>query len=148
MGLDEQILQAGNLAMSSHLADHHAHAYRLRIEQELGTELPDTDFKAIRDEEDMDIETDNAVARAVAENIAPPPPAQGPEPSEEEQKQQLHEQSLKHKDEDHEQGLAHKQAAHEQQIENTDEKNEQHIKKKAADNVLDTANKAASLKDE
>ena len=108
MGLDPQTLQMGFLNMSQHLAMHHAHAYRLRIEQQLGAELPDTDFTQIRDEEDVPIEIDNAVARAVAANVAPPPPAQGGEPSDEEQAQAKHELELRHADEKHQQAMQHK----------------------------------------
>jgi hypothetical protein len=156
MGLDPQLMQAANLNMSSHLAQHHAHAYRLRIEQELGTELPDTDFRAIRDEEDVDIEMDNAVARAVAENIAPPPPPQGPEPSPEEQAQAKHDQDLQHKDESHQQDMKFKDESHKQTLQNTgekagqaldiaDDKATQEHGKKASDNVLDSAGRASKL---
>lgn len=159
MGLDPQIMQAAQLNMSSHLAEHHAYGYRLRIEQELDTELPDTDFKAIRDAEDMDIEMDNAVARAVAENIAPPPPPQGPEPSPEEQAQAEHEQKLKHTDETHGQSMQFKSEDHKQAMAITgdkasqstqiaDDKGDQEHRKKAADNLLDSAGRAAKLSDE
>ncbi len=157
MGLDEQLLQQSMMSMHSHLTEHHAHAYRLRIEQELGTALPDTDFKDI--EEDVDIELDNAVARAVANSIAPPPPAQGPEVSEEEQAQAEHEQKLKHSDEDHKQGLEQKDQQHKQKMSITAEEADQQLvidgkaadqsaKAKAADNVLKTAASASSLKSE
>ncbi len=159
MGLDPQLMQSAQLNMSSHLAEHHAHAYRLRIEQELGTELPDTDFKATRDAEDMDIEMDNAVARAIANNIAPPPPPQGPEPSEEEQRQAEHEQKLKHTDETHQQVMQFKSADHRQDMAITgdkasqatqvaDGKADQEHRKKTADNFLESAGRAAKLADE
>ncbi len=155
MGLDEQMLQAANLNMFTHLAEHHAHAYRLRIEQELGTDLPDIDFKDI--EEDVDIELDNAVARAVAAKVAPPPPKQGPEPSEEEQQQAKHEQGLQHSDESHKQDLQHTDEKHRQNLEQKDadaslhlkiekDKGEQANRLTAAGNVLTTAGKAAALK--
>jgi len=156
MGLDEQMLQAAQLNMFTHLVEHHAHAYRLRIEQELGTKLPDTDFNNI--EEDVDIELDNAVARAVAAKVAPPPPKQGPEPSEEEQAQQKHQQELKHKDESHQQDLQQSDESHRQNLEQKGadadlhlkiEKNkgDQANKATAASNVLKTAGQAAALKD-
>ena len=158
MGLDPQLMQAASLNMSAHLAQHHAHAYRLRIEQELGTKLPDTDFKSIRDEEDVDIEMDNAVARAIAENISPPPPPQGAEPSPEEQAQAEHEQSLKHKDEGHQQALKHKDESHQQDLQTTGEKADQAIdiasdkatqehRKKTSDNLLDSASRSSKLVD-
>ncbi len=157
MGLDEQMLQAAQLNMFTHLVEHHAHAYRLRIEQELGTELPDTDFNNI--EEDVDIELDNAVARAVAAKVAPPPPKQGPEPSEEEQAQAKHQQDLKHKDEDHQQGLQQKDETHQQTMRIKGEDASQHLKiekdkgeaanrSTAAGNVLKVAGQAAALKSE
>lgn len=169
MGLDPQIAQMAMLNMSQHLAMHHAHAYRLRIEQELGAELPDTDFTQIRDEEDVPIEIDNAVARAVAKNIAPPPPPQGPEPSEEERKQSMHELDLKHKDEMHQFEMKRKSDEAGQALQTADQKaaqslqaaetladmKERHAKEMSdleirnttAKNVLDTANQAAKLTD-
>ncbi|KKN55444.1 hypothetical protein LCGC14_0582140 [marine sediment metagenome] len=157
MGLDEQLLQSAMLNMHAHLTEHHAHSYRLRIEQELGTSLPDTDFKDI--EEDVDIELDNAVARAVANSIAPPPPAQGPEPSDEEQAQAAHEQKLEHSDQDHKQGLQQKDEQHQQKMSITAKEAGQQLaidgraadqsaKAKSAENVLKTAEKAAALKTE
>lgn len=157
MGLDEMMLQQAMLNMHSHLTEHHAHAYRLRIEQELGTQLPDTDFKDI--EEDVDIELDNAVARAVANSIAPPPPAQGPEPSEEDQRQAEHEQQLQHDDESHKQGLQQKDEQHQQKMTITAEEakqqfeidgkaSDQSSRAKASENILKTAASAAALKDE
>jgi len=179
MGLDEQVMQAAFLNMQSHLAEHHAHAYRLRIEQELGTELPDTDFQG--EDEDVPLDIDNAVARAIAANIAPPPPPQGPEPSDEEQAQAQHEQKMQHLDEIHKQKMSQKQEEHEQDMQiseaqagqnmqksdaqtrqDLDNKDktatqtrrekaaaaEEDRKKKLADNVLDSASRAAALKDE
>jgi len=179
MGLDEQMMQAAFMNMQAHQAEHHAHAYRLRMEQELGTELPDTDFQG--EEEDVPLNIDNAVARAIAKNVAPPPPKQGPEPSEEEQAEQKHQQKMKHLQEIHEQKQAHKQEEHQQdmQIEKAEagmgmqatdartrqdldnkgktaeqarrqkaDEAEQARKKKIADDVLDSAQKAAALKDE
>ena len=157
MGLDEQMLQAAQLNMFTHLVEHHAHAYRLRIEQELGTELPDTDFQNI--EEDVDIELDNAVARAVAAKVAPPPPKQGPEPSEEEQAQAKHQQDLKHKDESHQQDLQQSDESHKQNLSQKGadaslhlriekDKGDQDNRLKAAGNVLTVAGKTAALKDE
>ena len=157
MGLDEMMLQEAQMMMHSHLTEHHAHAYRLRIEQELGTELPDTDFTNI--EEDVDIELDNAVARAVANSIAPPPPAQGPEPSDEEQAQAEHEQKLKHDDESHKQGLQQTDEKHQQKMSITAKEAQQNLKiasgaadqshrAKAGDNVLKTAAAASALKSE
>jgi hypothetical protein len=147
MQLDEQVMAASMVNMGAHLATHHAHAYRLRIEQELGVELPDTDFTDTRDEEDVPIEIDNAVARAIAANIAPPPPPQGPEPSEEEQAQMAHEQKLKHNDESHQQKIQHIQEEHEVELSLSKEKGDQEIRKAAAKNVLDNASKAASVKE-
>ncbi len=155
MGLDEQLLQEAMMNMHSHLTEHHAHAYRLRIAQELGTELPETDFTNI--EEDVDIELDNAVAQAVAASIAPPPPPQGPEPSEEEQRQAEHEQQLQHSDEDHKQGLQQKDEQHQQKLRITSEEASQQLeidgeaadqsqKAKSADNILKTAAQASALK--
>jgi len=157
MGLDEMLLQEAMMNMHAHLTEHHAHAYRLRIEQELGTALPDTDFTNV--EEDVDIELDNAVARAVASSIAPPPPAQGPEPSEEEQRQAEHEQTLQHDDETHKQGLAQKDEQHQQKMVITAEEARQELdiaagasdqshRAKSADNILKTAAQAAALKNE
>jgi pSer/pThr/pTyr-binding forkhead associated (FHA) protein len=147
MQLDENMMSAAMVNMGAHLAGHHAHAYRLRIEQTLGVELPDTDFKDVRDEEDVPIEIDNAVARAVAKNVAPPPPAQGPEPSEEEKAQEKHEQALQHKQEDHDLSLRHKQEAHGLNLEIKEDDAAQSHRKKAVDNVLDNASKAASVKE-
>ena len=168
MGLAPEILEAGFVNMSAHIAEHHAHAYRLRIEQELGMELPDTDFNG--EDEDLPLEIDNAVARAIAANIAPPPPPQGAEPSEEEQQQAAHEQKIQHNDEIHKQKIGHKEEEHQltmsvrdedadqsrqirgSEAEQTEKQkaaaNEQDFKKKAGDNLLDSASRAASLKDE
>jgi len=179
MGLGDEILQAGMLNMNAHIAEHHAHAYRLRIEEQLGTELPDTDFQG--EDEDVPLNIDNAVARAIAKNIAPPPPPQGPEPSEEEQAQAEHEQKLQHNDDIHKQKQANKQEEHQldmqikgdsagqqgqvtdartrQDLDNKDKKAsqdrkikedeaEQASKKKQADNLLDSAERAAKLSDE
>jgi len=156
MGLDEQVMAAGQINMSSHLAQHHAMAYRLRIEQELGEQMPDTDFKAIRDAEDVDIEVDNMIARAVAEKVAPPPPKQGPEPSEEEQAQAAHEQKLKHNDETHQQKMGHREDEHgvnmkikdetaDQDQDNKQRSADQDHRKKGADNMLDDAARVAKL---
>lgn len=169
MGLDEQSMQAAFVNMQAHLAEHHAHAYRLRIEQELGMELPDTDFQG-GEEEDIPIEIDNAVARAIAKNIAPPPPPQGPEPSEEEQRQMEHEQKLQHNDDIHKQKMAQKGEEHslnmqvkqdtagqalgskkrsdDQSLQAKIEKDEQDLAKKQSDNILSSAERAASLKEE
>jgi uncharacterized tellurite resistance protein B-like protein len=168
MGLGDEILQAGMLNMNAHIAEHHAHAYRLRIEQQLGIELPDTDFQEGEDE-DLPINIDNAVARAVAANVAPPPPAQGPEPSEEEQKQAAHELALQHADEAHQQKMKHKEDEHglqmavkdeaaeldmslksrsvSQDLETKVKKDEQDIAKKQTDNMLSAAERAANLKE-
>jgi hypothetical protein len=156
MGLDEQVVAAGMVNMSAHLAQHHAHAYKLRMEQELGEKLPNADFKNVRDEKDMDIETDNAIARAIAENVAPPPPPQGPEPSDEEKAQAAHEQKLKHNEEVHAQKMQQREDEHavnmkikdemaDQDLENKDEAAERDRRKKAADNMLDTAARAAKV---
>jgi len=157
MGLDEELLQQAMMNMHTHLTEHYAHAYRLRIAEELGTALPETDFTNI--EEDVDIELDNAVAQAVAANIAPPPPAQGPEPSEEEQAQAKHEQTLKHSDESHQQDLQQDDQKHKQKMSITQEEADQQLViegkaaeqshgAKAADNVLKTAAQASALKSE
>lgn len=179
MELGEEILQAGSMNMNAHIAEHHAHAYRLRIEEELGTELPDTDFNG--EDEDVPLNIDNAVARAIAQNVAPPPPKQGPEPSPEEQAQDAHEQKLKHNQEIHQQKQSNKQEEHDldmqhkdesagqqtnvtdartrQDLENKDKKARQDASikdrdakqergKKLADNLLDSAEKAANLKTE
>src|SRR5690606_24934804 len=98
MGLAPEAVEAIMFAMQAHLAEHHAYAYRLRIEQQLGVPLPDVDFMNLRNEEDMPIEVDNAVARAVAANVAPPPPAQGPEMDEMALKEAEHEQRMRHKE--------------------------------------------------
>lgn len=103
MGLGDEVVQAAMLNMNAHIAEHHAHAYRLRIEQQLGIDLPDTDFTG--EDEDVPLNIDNAVARAIAKNVAPPPPPQGPEPTEEEQAQAMHELKLKHADEVHKQKM-------------------------------------------
>ena len=156
MGLDEQMLQAAQLNMFTHLVEHHAHAYRLRIEEEIGTELPDIDFKDI--EEDVDIELDNAVARAVAAKVAPPPPKQGPEPSEEEQAQAKHEQDMQQKDQSHRQDMEHSDDSHRQNLAQKDadanlhlkiekDKGDQANKAQAASNVLKNAAQASALKD-
>ena len=158
MNLAPEIMQAGFLNMSAHIAQHHAHNYRLRIEQELGVELPDTDCRAIRDEEDVPIEIDNAVARAVAKNVAPPTPAQGAEPDEAEQKQAEHEQKLSHNNEIHQQKMGHKEEEHDLSLTGKDESAEQDRdskqqdaaqdrSKKAADNMRDSADRAAKLTD-
>lgn len=157
MGLAPEIIQAGYLNMSAHIAEHHAHAYRLRIEQQLGIELPDTDFKD--EDEDMPIEVDNAVARAVAKNVAPPPPAQGAEPDEQEQAQQAHEQKIQHNDEIHQQKMSQKAEEHgldlrikdesaDQTLEAKSKKDEQDFRKKQSDDLLDSAGRAAALKDQ
>ena len=148
MGIDPQLLQSLSMNMSAHIAEHHAHAYRLRIEQELQRPFPDTDFKKVRDTEDMEIKIDNDIARSVAEGVAPPPPPQGPEPSDEEKAQAKHEQELQHKQETHEQELQHKDEDHKQQLDNAEEKSEQQLRATAGKNYLDAAGKAASIKDE
>lgn len=179
MNLGEEVLQAALLNMNAHIAEHHAHAYRLRIEQQLGVELPDTDFTG--EDEDVPLKIDNAVARAIAKNISPPPPAQGPEPSEVEIAQQLHEQKMKHMDEEHKMKMQIKSDEHDldlaikgktgaQQQHAADQKSKQaldaaeskaemelrhkeelaqlELRKKSAQNILDTAQRAAMLKEE
>lgn len=165
MGLEEQMLQAFIISMTAHIAEHYAHAYRLRIEQELGMPMPPVDFQDKRDDEDMPIEIDHAVARAVAQ-LNPPPPPQGPM-DEQAMKEAEHEQKLRHKDEEHQQRMQHEQeefgvniqkkqadaqqdaaikgskAAQEKQIKA--EQAEQDFRKKQADNLLDTAKKAQDL---
>ena len=165
MGLDEQMMQAFMLNMSAHVAEHHAHAYRLRIEQELGVQLPDTDFR--NEDEDVPIEIDNAVARAIAANIAPPPPAQGPEPSKEEQMQSEHEMKMRHADEMHKlvmqqkadgsdldmaikgktasQTMENAESKAEMELRHKEELNELELRKKTSDNMLDSAGRAAAL---
>ncbi len=147
MGLDPQILNAASINMSAHMAEHHAHAYRLRIQQQIG-ELPPTDFKATRDNEDMDPAIDAQIAKAVADNVAPPPPAQGPEPSEAEVKQELHDQQLQHNEQNQEQKLRFGEQTQEQSIDSAEEKSSQSLKAQAGKNVLDKAAQAAALKDE
>lgn len=168
MGLDPQMEQAFMMNMQAHMAEHYAMAYRLRIEQQLGKPLPDTDFSDSRDDEDLPIEIDNAIARAVAENIAPPPP---PEAAMDEQKmaEEEHQQKLRHRDEDHQQKMAQEQEEHglnmrkkdadakqdaaikggkaKQDREEKAKKDEQDFRKKQADNLLDTAKKAGELSD-
>lgn len=146
MGLDAQAFQAFTISMQAHLVEHHAHAYRLRIEQQLKTELPDTDFQDTRDDEDMPIEIDNAVARAVAANVAPPPPAQQ-QLDEQEMREEEHKQRLRHKEEDHRQKLAHEADKHDLEMENEDDEAEQKLRSKAAQNVLDNASRAAKLQE-
>lgn len=179
MGLGEEVLQAAMINMNAHVAEHHAHAYRLRIEQQLGVELPDTDFTG--EDDDVPLNIDNAVARAIAKNIAPPPPAQGPEPDELVVAQQLHEQKMKHMDEEHQlkmqikadendlnlaiKGKAGAQQAHaadqkskqaleaaeskaEMELRHKEELAQLELRKKTADNILDTAQRSAALKDE
>jgi len=157
MGLDEQVLQAAFINMQAHLAEHHAHAYRLRIEQEIGAALPDTDFNDV--DEDVPMALDNMVARAVAQSVAPPPPAQGPEPSEEELAQQAHEQKMKHLDEIHQQKMAQKQEDHDLDMRITGARAsaDADIKKdvaaadnrnKIVKNTLDAAGQAAKLSPE
>lgn len=146
MGLEPQVFEAFKLSMMAHMAEHYAHAYRLRIEQELGAELPPTDFQDTRDDEDMPIEIDTAVARAVAGNIAPPPPPQAAL-DEQQMKEDEHKQKLRHKDEEHQQRLAHEADEHELEMKQRAEESEMGIRKKAADNILDTAGKAAKLQE-
>jgi hypothetical protein len=148
MGLDPKAVEAVTFSMQAHLVSHHAHAYRLRIEQQIGVPLPDTDFTAIRDEEDVPVEIDNAVARAVAANVAPPPPPQGPEPDPLEMKQQEHEQRLAHKDEEHKQKLSHKQSEHDLDISSDEESHDQALRKKAADNIIDSAARVDKMSSE
>lgn len=138
MGLDPKAVEAVMFSMQAHLAQHHAHAYRLRIEQELSVELPDVDIQNIRDEEDMPIEIDNAVARAVAANISPPPPPQGPEPSEQEMAEQEHQQKMRHRDEEHQQKMRHEAEEHNQEMDLEQEEHEQDTRKRASDNALDS----------
>jgi len=144
MGLDEQMLQAFMLSMQAHIAEHYAHAYRLRVEQELGAELPPTDFTDNRDAEDMPIEIDNAVARAVAANVAPPPPPQGPQ-DEQAMKEEEHQQKMRHDDEQHQQKMKFAEDEHSQKMKFEAEDAEQGHRKKVADNLLDTANRASKL---
>lgn len=80
---DEETMAMIMPVMKAHLAEHIAHAYRLRIEQELGIPLPGVDWQNPSSIEDMPMELDNAVARAVANRISAN--AQPPPPSEEEQ---------------------------------------------------------------
>lgn len=181
MGLDEQSMQAIMVNMAAHLTAHHAHGYRLRIQQQLGVELPDTDFTDIRDDEDVPIEIDNAVARAVAANIAPPPPPQSAEPSEEELQAQAHQQKMMQSDAEFKQKMQMKEAEHalnmrikqeeaglqaqikeatasqdldlknetaEAERERKQKEAEQEFRKKQADNLLDSAGRAAKLQDE
>lgn len=142
MGLEEQMLQAFMVVMQAHMAEHYAHAYRLRIEQELGTELPDVDWQDPREEEDMPIEVDNAVARAVAGNIAPPPPPQQAL-DEQQMREDEHKQKLRHNDEKQEQTLRHEEENHGLEMRINEEDAEQSHRKKASDNMLDTASRAA-----
>ena len=146
MGMEAQMMDAFMISMEAHIAEHYAHSYRLRIEQELETELPDTDFTDSRDDEDMPIEIDNAVARAVAANIAPPPPPQGPE-DDLEKKQREHEQKLAHSKEDHDQRLRHEEERHEQEIRHSDGQHDQEMRKKAANNLLDSVDRASKLEE-
>jgi hypothetical protein len=71
---DEQMMQALMGPLQAHLAEHIAHGYRLKIEQQLGIPLPPVDWQNFENVEDMPVELDNAVARAVAMNIQPPEP--------------------------------------------------------------------------
>jgi hypothetical protein len=107
MGLDTQVMQAAYLNMQAHLAEHHAHAYRLRVEQAMGIPLPDVDWQNPSEIEDMPIELENQVARAIASSVAPPPPAQGPQadPGKEDE----HQQKLRHKDEEWQQKMRHQE---------------------------------------
>jgi hypothetical protein len=73
---DEQLIAQLMPALQAHLAEHMAHAYRFRVEQQLGIPLPPADWQNMSQQEDMPVELDNAVARAVAMNIAPPEPPQ------------------------------------------------------------------------
>jgi hypothetical protein len=82
---DEQMMQALMGPLQAHLAEHMAHAYRLRIEMQMGIPLPTVDWQNPHNVEDMNPELDAMVARAVAQNIQPPAPPPGEEgPSEEE----------------------------------------------------------------
>lgn len=165
MGLEPEALQAFMISMQAHIAEHYAHAYRLRVEQEIGKNLPPVDFQDTRDAEDMPIEIDHAVARAVAQ-LSPPPPPQGPM-DEQAMKEAEHQQKLRHKDEEHQQRMQHEQdefgvniqkkqadaqqdaaikgskAAQEKQIKA--EQAEQDFRKKQADNLLDSTKKAMDL---
>ena len=73
---DEQIMEALMGPLQAHLAEHMAHAYRLKIEMQLEMPLPPVDWQNMHKQEDMPIELDNAVALAVAQHIQPPEPPQ------------------------------------------------------------------------
>lgn len=133
MGLEPNVVEAFKLSMMAHMAEHYAHAYRLRIERELGAELPNTDFQDRRDDEDMPIEIDHAVARAVAENVAPPPPPQAAM-DETEMKEQGHQQKLRHKDEEHDQRMKHEEDEHQQGMRHAD-----------SEQVIDNAARSAKI---
>lgn len=147
MGLEPQIAEAALINIQAHITEHYAHAYRLRMEQELGTQLPDTDFTDQRDDEDVPIEIDHAIARAIAANVSPPPPPQGPEPSDEERRQAEHDQKIAHKDEEHQQRMRHAEESHGQDLQQSDEAADQDMRKKAANNLLDDAARAAKLQE-
>lgn len=69
---DEQLMQQLMGPLQAHLAEHIAHAYRLRMEMQVGVPLPPVDWQNIGQQEDMPVELDNAVARAVAMRAQPP----------------------------------------------------------------------------
>lgn len=82
---DEQMMQQLMGPLQAHLAEHMAHAYRLRIEQQMGMPLPPVDWQNPHNVEDMQPELDAMVARAVATQIQPPPPPEGEEGMSEEE---------------------------------------------------------------
>lgn len=60
-------------ALQAHITEHMAHQYRLQVEMQLGVPLPPVDWQNPAEIEEMPVELDNAVARAVAMNTQPPP---------------------------------------------------------------------------
>ncbi len=80
--------------IKSHIAQHFAMMYRQRIEAELsqktnGVQLPGFDPNNPEKTEELPIELENIIARAVATYVAPPQPAQAPGPDPEAQKDQM-----------------------------------------------------------
>lgn len=105
--LDPEVATMLMPVIMAHIAEHYQYAYRFRLEQELGIELPPFDVNQMSEMEELPVELDMMVSRAVAENISPPAQAPSEEADEEQQKldnrQAEHDQKMQQRDEEHQQ---------------------------------------------
>jgi len=76
--MDPQSQQATLMAIQAHMSEHYAMGYRQKIEREIGMPLPDFDQTNWHNNEDMPIELEIAISRAVALHTQPvePPPSE------------------------------------------------------------------------